>query len=117
MHASILFVEDEEALQMTVGDRLRNEGYRVEYASNGDEAYEKAILLGFDVLLLDISMPEAAGIELLDQLTALGRFPPSVVFVTACQQHALGAFHKHAVECVRDRDQVDRYACVHQGEK
>jgi len=29
MRANVLFVEDEEALRMTVGDRLRNEGYAV----------------------------------------------------------------------------------------
>ena len=50
----------------------------------------------FDVLLLDISMPEVSGIELLDQLTAHGRLLPSVVFVTAYQQHAL------AEMCIRD---------------
>ena len=32
MRGNVLFVEDEEALRMTVGDRLRNEGYAVEYA-------------------------------------------------------------------------------------
>ena len=35
MRGNVLFVEDEEALQMTVGDRLRNEGYTVDYAATG----------------------------------------------------------------------------------
>ena len=30
MRGNVLFVEDEQALQMTVGDRLRNEGYSVD---------------------------------------------------------------------------------------
>ena len=33
MRGNVLFVEDEQALQMTVGDRLRNEGYAVDYAA------------------------------------------------------------------------------------
>ena len=48
MLGNVLFVEDEEALRMTVGDRLRNEGYAVEYATNGNEGFEKATQLPFD---------------------------------------------------------------------
>ena len=41
MRDNVLLVEDEEALRMTLGDRLRSEGYVVEYATNGDEGLEK----------------------------------------------------------------------------
>ena len=34
MRGNVLFVEDEQALQMTVGDRLRNEGYAVDCRAN-----------------------------------------------------------------------------------
>lgn len=85
MHASILFVEDEEALRMTVGDRLRNEGYRVEYAANGDEAYEKAILLGFDVLLLDVMLPGRDGFSLCRDIRQAGLITP-ILMLTARTQ-------------------------------
>ena len=42
MQPNVLFVEDEEALRMTVGDRLRSEGYLVDCAADGDEGFEKA---------------------------------------------------------------------------
>jgi CheY-like chemotaxis protein len=34
MQPNILFVEDEKALRMTVGDRLRNVGYNVDFAAD-----------------------------------------------------------------------------------
>ena len=40
---TILFVEDEEALRLFVGDSLRGEGYNVEYAADGIEGLKKAI--------------------------------------------------------------------------
>jgi hypothetical protein len=39
VRGNVLFVEDEEALRMTVGDRLRNEGYTVVSAGDGDEGF------------------------------------------------------------------------------
>lgn len=82
MHASILFVEDEEALRMTVGDRLRNEGYRVECAANGDEAFDKAILLGFDVLLLDVMLPGKDGFAVCREIRQAGLITP-ILMLTA----------------------------------
>ena len=45
MRGNVLLIEDEEALRMIVGDRLRNEGYTVDYAADGDEGFEKAARL------------------------------------------------------------------------
>src|SRR5258708_19381860 len=61
MRANVLFVEDEEALRMTVGDRLRNEGYAVECAADGDEGFEKATQIPFDLIILDVMLPRKSG--------------------------------------------------------
>jgi DNA-binding response OmpR family regulator len=45
MNESILVVEDEEALRTTLCDRLAREGYVVETAGDGEDAYEKATRL------------------------------------------------------------------------
>ncbi len=52
-----------------------------------------------DAVFLDIQMPGLSGLELAE---VLGRFkePPSVVFVTAHEQHAVDAFELHAVDYV-----------------
>ena len=51
-------------------------------------------------MLLDISMPELSGLELLGRLQQYGRPLPSVVLVTAHAEHAVAAFEKHAVDYV-----------------
>ena len=61
MRGNVLLVEDEEALRMTVGDRLRNEGYVVDYATNGDEAFERRHKFPFDLIILDIMLPRRDG--------------------------------------------------------
>jgi DNA-binding response OmpR family regulator len=83
--ANILLVEDEEALRMTVGDRLRSEGYRVEFAVNGEEAFEKATLLGFDALLLDIMLPGRDGFCVCRDIRQAGIITP-ILMLTARKQ-------------------------------
>jgi two-component system alkaline phosphatase synthesis response regulator PhoP len=85
MHASILFVEDEEALQLTVGDRLRSEGYVVEYASNGDEAFEKAIFIGFDAIVLDVMLSGRDGFAVCRDIRQAGLITP-ILMLTARTQ-------------------------------
>ena len=98
----VLIVDDEPLAQIALRNILagRREVEGVDTANDAVEALDKLMHRSFDVLLLDISMPEVSGIELLEQLTAHGRLLPSVVFVTAYQQHALAAFEKHAVDYV-----------------
>jgi two-component system, OmpR family, alkaline phosphatase synthesis response regulator PhoP len=82
MRGNVLFVEDEEALRMTVGDRLRNEGYSVECAANGDEGYEKATQLPFDLIILDVMLPKKSGFEVCRQIREAGLITP-VLMLTA----------------------------------
>ena len=82
MHANLLFVEDEQALLMTVGDRLRNEGYVVEYATNGDEAFEKVTLLPFDLIILDVMLPRRSGFVVCRDIRQAGVITP-ILMLTA----------------------------------
>ena len=82
MRGNVLFVEDEEALQMTVGDRLRKEGYTVEYAANGDEGLEKATQLPFDLIILDVMLPKRDGFEVCRKIRDAGLITP-VLILTA----------------------------------
>jgi DNA-binding LytR/AlgR family response regulator len=54
----------------------------------------------YDVMLLDINMPELSGLELLSRLQRCERPAPSVVLVTAHAEHAVAAFERHAVDYV-----------------
>jgi two-component system, LytTR family, response regulator len=54
----------------------------------------------YDLLLLDINMPELSGLHLVDQLKQSEKPLPSIVFVTAHDQHAVRAFDHHAADYV-----------------
>jgi two-component system alkaline phosphatase synthesis response regulator PhoP len=82
MRGNVLFVEDEEALQMTVGDRLRKEGLVVEYAANGDEGLEKATQRPFDLIVLDVMLPKKNGFDVCREIREAGLITP-ILMLTA----------------------------------
>ncbi len=73
--ATILIVEDDEAIRLGVRDVLQMGGYAVREASSGVSGLDIACAGGIDLILLDILMPEMNG---LDMLRALRRARPSL---------------------------------------
>ena len=73
---------------------------RFDSAGDAFEAQEHLAHENYDVMLLNIRMPELSGLELLGDLQQSGRSLPSVVLVTAFAQHAVAAFEKHAVDYI-----------------
>jgi DNA-binding response OmpR family regulator len=65
---SILFVEDDRPISEMYSRILARDGYKVDYAYNGAEALQKARAKHYDLILLDIMMPEKTGIEVLQEL-------------------------------------------------
>lgn len=98
----VLIVDDEPLAQTALANVLkdRSEVERYDVANDAVEALEALLRQSYDVLLLDINMPEVSGIELLDQLRAHNGPAPSIIFVTAYEQYAVTAFQKHAVDYV-----------------
>src|ERR1700679_46728 len=98
----VLFVDDDppgrSALAMDLGARSDIEGF--ESADNAAEALDKLQKGKYDILLLDIHMPEFSGIELADRLKKSAQPVAAVIFVTAHHEHAIAAFEKHAVDYV-----------------
>jgi len=82
MNENILIVEDEEALRMTLGDRLRSEGYMVDFASDGEEGKEKATQLPFDLIILDIMLPRRSGLDICMDIRRAGLATP-ILLLTA----------------------------------
>src|ERR1700736_6356177 len=85
MRGNLLFVEDEEALRMTVGDRLRNEGYSVECAADGDEGFQKATQIPFDLIILDVMLPRKSGFDVCREIRQAGLITP-ILMLTASGQ-------------------------------
>lgn len=64
----ILIVEDDQFISDMYARSLRKAGYEVDYAPNGKEGIKKARATEYDLILLDIMMPEMTGIEVLHDL-------------------------------------------------
>ncbi len=85
METTILLVEDEAGLRMTLGDRLRSEGYQVETASDGEQGFERAAGGGFDLIVLDVMLPAKNGFDVCRDLRQLGVSTP-ILMLTARSQ-------------------------------
>ena len=68
MSKKILFIEDEFALQRTIGELLRKEGYEVFSSLDGKSGVEIAKKEKPDLILLDLILPHLSGFEVLEEL-------------------------------------------------
>ncbi|MEO6004011.1 MAG: response regulator transcription factor [Opitutus sp.] len=64
----VLIVEDSFRLQRSLGTALRNSGYTVDVASDGEEGLWRALEHDYDVLILDVMLPKRDGLSLLAEL-------------------------------------------------
>jgi CheY-like chemotaxis protein len=78
----ILLVDDDSAVRKILLRLLTEEGYRVLPAANGVEALEFAAVTRFDLVLLDLNMPQKNGWETFEQLTTDDPLLP-VIVITA----------------------------------
>ena len=81
MAERILLVEDEEKLARMVEMELKYEGYQVEKALDGRRGLELALGGSFDLVLLDIMLPQLSGMEVLRRLRRESQVP--VIMLTA----------------------------------
>ena len=67
-NGSILVVDDEPINFKLLSAILEREGYFVGYASNGHSAIEMAVTNNYDLIIMDLKMPEINGIEAARQI-------------------------------------------------
>lgn len=68
----ILVVEDDTALRDLYVQILRDEGYQVDEAPDGEIAFVKMQKGGYDLVLLDIILPKIDGLTILERLNSAG---------------------------------------------
>lgn len=66
----LLVVDDNKVNRLLLGRGLERQGHQVEFAENGRQALEILHTQPFDLVLLDIQMPELDGYQVLEQLTS-----------------------------------------------
>jgi len=82
MKRKILVVDDEESIRWVLGKCLEKAGYEVDYGENGSEGIEKAISGSFSSIILDITMPDMTGFDVLNEIRTRGIDSP-VIIITA----------------------------------
>lgn len=79
--ARILIVEDEEKIARFVTLELEHEGYQMEHAADGRTAVDLALERDYDLILLDVLLPQLNGMEVLRRIRKRKDVP--VIMVTA----------------------------------
>ncbi|MEC0182817.1 response regulator transcription factor [Paenibacillus peoriae] len=82
MKKSVLIIDDEEKISRLLQLELSHEGYAVEIAQTGKEGLEKALAHTWDIIILDVMLPEMNGVEVLRQFRKVDNHTP-VIMVTA----------------------------------
>ena len=83
--ARILVVEDEDAIAQGLLFNLERKGHSVELESNGREALERVRAGRYDLILLDVRLPEMDGFEVCQSLRSEGNFTPIVILTARSQ--------------------------------
>ena len=81
MKQNILIIDDDADLSMIISDMLESYGYGVTCAMNSEQAFEMLENSTFDLILLDINLPDATGFEICKELRRASTVP--VIFASA----------------------------------
>jgi signal transduction histidine kinase/AmiR/NasT family two-component response regulator/HPt (histidine-containing phosphotransfer) domain-containing protein len=97
----ILVAEDNKINQKFIAAILDKEGHQVEIVENGREAVDAVRREDYDVVLMDVQMPELDGEQATSQIRSLP--PPKChVHIIALTAHAMTGSKQHYIECGMD---------------
>ncbi len=75
----LLYIEDHVELHEAVATCLREEGFVVDSAMDGDEGLFLAVENDYDVIILDVMLPGIGGLEIVKRLRATGDGTPILI--------------------------------------
>lgn len=81
--AAILLVEDDESLRLALADNLEDEGYALVSAATGAEARRALGERRFDLVILDLMLPDTDGYRLTQEIRSTHRPGPRILMLTA----------------------------------
>lgn len=79
--AKILLVEDDTMISEIYQRKFESAGFEVEVAVTGKEVLNKAAKQSFDLILLDLVLPEIGGMDVLKEIKQSGKYSPSLKVV------------------------------------
>lgn len=98
--AKILVTDDESSIRRTLKEILEYEKHEVDLATDGPSCLELARSQTYDVILLDVKMPEMDGLEVLERLMATVETPVIMISGHGTIQTAVEAIKKGAYDFI-----------------
>ncbi len=98
--AKILVIDDERSIRNTLRDILEYENYKVDDAENGIEGLKLVNSRKYDVILLDIKMPQMDGLEVLDHIMKITDTPVVMISGHGTIETAVDAIKKGAYDYI-----------------
>ena len=95
----ILIADDDRSVRKTLALILQAEGYAVDTAENGERARALILAADYHAMLLDLRLPDARGVDLLEHARARGRDPLAIIITafgtieSAVDAVKAGAYH------------------------
>jgi PAS domain S-box-containing protein len=99
---SILLAEDNPINQKVALNMLQRLGYRADIASNGREAVDAIQRRHYDVILMDMQMPEMSGLEASTKIRELFPDAPRRPWIVALTANAMKEFRKDCLDAGMD---------------
>lgn len=85
----ILIADDDELILRTIEHKLVKEGYEVIIARNGKDAIDTIKNQDIDLVITDIMMPFASGIEILSIIKSIGKNTPVIMLSSLGQEEVV----------------------------
>lgn len=103
----ILYIEDDEGLARLLQKRMERARFDIDISPSAEEGLARLNQEHYDLVLLDYHLPGMNGIELIDQLTPIGKYPPVILLTSSGDERvALLALEKGAADyAVKDTGQ------------
>lgn len=109
MSIKVLLVDDEKELTEALSDRMKTRGFKVDIANSGPVAISKVKEKSYDVIILDMAMPEMDGMEVLKILLKLNP-DLQIIFLTgyATLEKGIEAVKLGAVDFMEKPVDIDK---------
>ncbi len=104
----ILIVEDEKPIRQALELKLSKAGFSITPVSNGKDAISKVSKQKFDLILLDLMMPEMNGYEVLAQLKNLNIKTPVIILSNLGQEEDIKKAKEYGAEdyCIKSNTPI-----------